>query len=95
MIEGTTKSGFSFRVSEKLGNDFRFVRAYARASGEDAAAKLTGAVELAEVVLGKSGVDALCAHVAEPDGTVPTDAVMGELLEIVQAAGGKDGAVKN
>lgn len=95
MIEGKTKSGFTFAVSEKLGNDFRFVRAYARANGSDATDQLAGAVALAEVVLGKTGVDRLCDHVAEADGTVPTDAVMRELVEIVQAAGAADGAVKN
>ena len=95
MIEGKTKSGFAFHVSEKLGNDFRFVRAYARANGSDAGDQLAGAVELAEVVLGREGVDRLCAHVAEADGTVPTDRVMREVVEIVQAVGEQNGTVKN
>lgn len=95
MINGVTKSGFSFRVSEKLGNDFRFVRAFARVKSGEPAEQLAGTVQLAEVILGPGGVDALCEHVAEPDGSVPTDAVMRELTEIVDAAKSADGAVKN
>ena len=95
MIEGTTRSGFAFRVSEKLGNDFRFVRAFADANNGDPAKMFAGAVKLAEVVLGAEGVDRLCGHLAEEDGSVPTDKVMNELSEILQAAGAANGEVKN
>lgn len=95
MLTGKTKSGFEYSVSEKLGNDFRFVQSYSKVFGKDPGSQLTGVVELANIVLGVDGVAALCDHVAEPDGTVPTDAVMRELVEIVQAAGEANGAVKN
>ena len=95
MITGTTSSGFSFTVSEKLKNDFRFVLAYARMTGGNAAEQLAAPVELVNMVLGQEGAAALYAHVAEADGTIPTDRVMSELGEIIAAAGKGDRDIKN
>lgn len=95
MITGTTKRGFEYSVSEKLGNDFRFVLAYSKVNDGDAVSTLVGAADLARIVLGDDGLAALCKHVAEPDGSVPTDILMEELGEIIQAAGAGNKEVKN
>lgn len=95
MITGKTKSGFEYSVSEKLGNDFRFVMAYAKVDTGDAVSTLVGAADLAKIVLGEAGLAALCKHVEEPDGSIPTDALMGELVEIIQAVGAENKEVKN
>lgn len=95
MIEGTTKSGFRFTVREDLGDDFRFILAYAKVNSADAGEQTSGAVELVKAVLGEDGLRALCAHVAQEDGYIPTSAVMAELREIIAAATDRSGDLKN
>lgn len=95
MITGKTSSGFEYSVSEKLRNDFRFVLAFADMGSDDADEKIRGGVELVNVVLGREGAAALYRHVAEADGTVPTDKVMAELTEIIRLSGQSDREIKN
>ena len=95
MIKGTTSSGFEYEVSDKIGNDFRFVRTIAKIENGSDMETLTGMVDLAGILLGDGGIDRLSAHVQEPDGTVPIDRIMEELNEIISSAQQKDGTVKN
>lgn len=95
MITGTTSSGFHYTVSEKLRNDFRFILIYSKMTGKDEAAQLTAQPELINLVLGEDGAEALYAHVAEEDGTIPADKLMAELAEIVTSSGKKDSEIKN
>lgn len=94
MITGTTKSGFSFAVSEDIGSDFRIMEAIADAESEDASEKLRGTVNLVRAVLGNSGKRALYRHVMK-DGVVPSEAVAEEITEILQIAKEKQRTVKN
>lgn len=95
MVKVTTSSGFECSVSEKIGNDFRFVMTFAKLQSKDAAEQITAPVELVNLVLGKDGAEALYRHVAEEDGTVPTDRLMEELTEVIRAAGEKNKEIKN
>lgn len=95
MINGVTASGFEYSVSERLKEDFRFVIAYSKLSSDNPAEQMSAPVELTKLVLGESGAKRLYAHVAEPDGMIPTERVMTELTEIVAAAGNKNKEIKN
>lgn len=95
MITGKTSSGFEFSVNADLKNDFRLVMAYAATQSENEGEQAGGLIQLVNVVLGKNGAAALYKHLAQEDGTIPTDKVMAELGEIIRAAGQADNEVKN
>lgn len=81
-MKGTTSSGFEFNVSDKIGNDYRLQRvltAYEKGSDTE---KMCSMVELVRVLLGDEGEAALCEHVKEADGTVPTHEIVKEVTEI-------------
>ena len=86
-MKGKTKSGFKFDANEKIRNDFRFVRAIAETNGKDEAQKMVGYTTMIRLLLGEDGVDSLCAHVAETDGTVPMDKIDAELADILTQMG--------
>lgn len=87
MISGKTSTGFEFSVPETITNDFRFVLAYKKTRAGSADEQLIGGVELVEIVVGKENVGALMEHVAEEDGSVPSDKLMDEVAEIIKYVG--------
>lgn len=93
MAAGTTKSGFSFDVNPAMLSDWRVASAIAETQGDDDAAKLTGAVKLVKLLLGKAEAD-LCEHVKREDGTVQTEDVMREVGEIMEALRNESDSVK-
>lgn len=94
MITGATKSGFSYRADERAVMDWRFVEMIAEA--EDAGvAGLQLTVRMAKAMLGQEGMDALKAHVADPDGFVPADRMEAELAEIIAACRTASQTAKN
>lgn len=95
MIDGKTSTGFNFSVDERIGNNFRFVEAFADMKSSDEDARLAAMVELPRIVLGRDGASRLMAHVAEPDGFVPTDKMMKEIVNIIQLVGERNASVKN
>lgn len=95
MVSGKTSSGFEFSVSENLKNDFRFVRLFAKLKKGKPEEQMLAPVELIELVFGTDGAEALYAHVAEEDGTIPTDRLMQELSEAVASIGSADAGIKN
>ena len=94
-MKRTTSSGFTFTVNEKLKNDFRFVVALSDMTNGDADAQLAGSASLVRIVLGEQGARALYKHVAESDGTVPTDKIMQEITEIIRLSGESEECIKN
>lgn len=95
MINGKTSTGFSFSVDERIGNNFRFVQAFADMKSDDADTRLAAMVELPRIVLGREGAARLQEHVADEDGFVPTDRVISEIVNIIQLVGERNSAVKN
>ena len=90
----TTSTGFTCEANEKIKNDFRFIEALAMMEGGEASEALRGQVDMLRLLLPKDAIKALYAHVREEDGTVPTDRVIAECMEIIQGIGkGED--VKN
>lgn len=95
MIKGKTTSGFKFEVNDGIGNDFRVLEAIADADSEDESAKVRGTVELVRVLLGKDGKASLYRHLEKIHGSVPTDAVLAEVTEILKISREESKAVKN
>lgn len=84
MIEGTTKSGFHFRVSRRVRNDWKFVEALADSESKDESDQLRGMVNIVRLLF-KDQAEALYTHIQEEDGTVPTDKLMEETREVLEA----------
>lgn len=81
-----TKSGFECQVNEKVRNDWRFIKAVAKADSGNDLQRMDGLTQMVQLLLGDAE-EALCKHVQEPDGTVPFDKVNQELLDIMAAIG--------
>ena len=83
MIEGTTKSGFKFKVKENALDDMRLLDAVAEVADGSKPLALSFVVKQ---ILGESR-DTLYKHVAEFDGRVPVEKINSEITEIINAYG--------
>lgn len=84
-MEGITKSGFKFKVDERVLKDWRFTMALAKMENRktpfDA---LQGMNEMTELLLGDQ-MNAFFDHIKEKnEGFAPFEAVMEELKEILE-----------
>ena len=88
-MKGKTKSGFKFEFDERILNDWRFLKAVAKADdSSNPSGMLAGTVELVSMIFGDNE-QALMDHIASKnDGYVPQDAIKEELLDIIEQ--GKD-----
>lgn len=91
-MKGTTSSGFRFNSNDKIVNDWRFIKTLTTIEKGDEVEKLYASSQLITLLLGDKGEAALCRHVAEKDGTVPTDKLMKEAGEILRLM---RGSIKN
>ena len=84
-MKGKTKSGFKFEFDERILNDWRFLKAVAKADdSSNPSGMLAGTVELVSMIFGDNE-QALMDHIASKnDGYVPQDAIKDELLDIVE-----------
>lgn len=94
MVSGKTKSGFEFSISEHIVDDWRVAKAIAKSQSKKEAEQISGAVEVVGLVLGDQE-EALCDHIKREDGTVPINALMDEISEIMTIAKEQNAAVKN
>lgn len=94
MVSGKTKSGFEFTINEHIVDDWRVAKAIAESQSKEEAKQITGAVKVVSLVLGDQE-DALCEHVMREDGSVPINALMDEISEMMTIAKEKNAAVKN
>ena len=77
MIEGKTDSGFEYKVSKDVANDYELVEALGELD--------TNPLLLATIVnkvLGKEQTNKLKDHIRTEDGIVPTDVMMQEVMAI-------------
>jgi hypothetical protein len=88
MMEGKNKSGFKFKFDERALTDWRFLLAVQKVQNGSDLEKVSGAVEMVEIILGKEGHKALVAHIANKsaDGFVSVDAIMAEVNEIIASS---------
>lgn len=84
-MKGKTKSGFKFEFDERILNDWRFLKAVAKADdSSNPSGMLAGTVELVSMIFGDNE-QALMDHIASKnDGYVPQDAIKDELLDIIE-----------
>lgn len=82
-MQGTTNSGFKFKIPESRLDDMRLLDAIRKAD-ENPLEVMT----VVELML-REDKDKLFKHVAEKDGRVPCDKVKDELLEIFAKLGNK------
>ena len=82
-MKGTTSSGFEFEANENVLTDWHFTKTVATLEKGDDVSKMCATVELVSMLLGDAGEAALCEHVKELDGVVPSNKVMKEAGEIL------------
>jgi len=83
MIEGRTKSGFKYKLDERIGTDWRVLRAIALVENGDTSAQVKGTTDLVRLILGDDE-QRLIDHIAKKnDGFVPTSVVTDEITQIL------------
>ena len=83
MIEGKTKSGFKFKIDERILDDWRLLKCIALSESKDASEQMRGASGLVELLLGDQE-DALIEFVAKKNkGLVPAVAITEAVAEIL------------
>lgn len=83
MIEGKTKSGFRFKIDERILSDWRLVDAIGLSESDDASEQIRGVRNLVQLVLGDQ-TDALKKHLADNnDGFVPMEKMTDIITEII------------
>lgn len=86
MIEGKTKSGFKYRIDERVLDDWRLIEAIRDSDSEDGSAAIRGMVNISNLLLGDQA-DALKKHIADRnDGFIPKDVMVNTMIEIVQSS---------
>lgn len=84
-MTGKTKSGFKFKVDERMLSDWRFTIAVAKTQAGTDLQKLEGVKEMIDLLLGEKGHQDLISHIAKAnEGFVPADAIMAEVTEIME-----------
>lgn len=87
MITGITKSGFKFKVDEKVLTDWRFTTALIKTQKGSDMEKLEGASDMVNMVFGSDGEKKLIEHICKKNGGMcPSEKVMEELTEIISSS---------
>ena len=94
MINGVTKSGFSFEVDERVIKDWRFIKSMAKLN-KGALGQLEGIVEISSIVLGEKQGLLLEKHIADQDGYIDAKEYEEELTEIIKLLKEEDEEIKN
>ncbi len=83
MVEGKTKSGFKFKIDERLMDDWRLLKYIALAESSDPSEQLRGASGLVTLLLGDQE-PAMIEFIAKKNkGYVPATAVTEIITEIL------------
>lgn len=83
MIEGKTRTGFKFKIDERIGTDWRVISSIALAESPNPSDQIKGSTQLVKLLLGDSE-EAFMNHVAKKnDGFIPVNAVISELTDII------------
>ena len=85
MIEGKTRTGFKYKLDERIKTDWRLIDAVARVSKEGAtlAEKAVATSELVDLLVGDNK-SKLLEHIQKNnDGFVPSLALEAELFDII------------
>ena len=83
LVRGTTASGFDYSLPADAADNMELIDALADAMGDSPVA----ISRVCRLFLGDETRKALYDHLRQPDGRVPTAAVMADLMEIFGAFG--------
>ena len=81
MKQGTTKTGFDYTLSEFIGNDYEIIELLSELEDNP-----LGLTKLVVKILGKEQANKLKNHVRDENGTVPTDKMTQEIVDIFQGS---------
>jgi len=84
MIEGTTKSGFRFSISENVSDNMELIDAMADTMSDDGTRVVAGLSATLNILLGKNK-KSLYDHLREKDGRVPVAKIEAEITEMFAA----------
>lgn len=83
MIEGKTKSGFEFKIDERILDDWRLIEAIGLSDSGDASESIKGLTDTIKLVLGEQYKD-FKKHILENnDGFMPKKVVTDMTIEII------------
>ena len=85
MIEGTTESGFCFKISDERLDDYELLEAICEVDNGNSAL----IPKVAELTLGKEQLNALKEHLRNENGIVRTTEMFAEIMQIMK--GSNDG----
>lgn len=86
MVEGKTKTGFKFKVDERVLEDWRLISSISMAESENLADRVKGITEVVHLLLGENE-QSLIEHIKKKnDGFVPTEVITNELASIISSA---------
>ncbi len=86
MIEGKTKSGFKFKIDERILDDWELLEAIGDTESDDSSRVVRGMTNLPRLLLGDQA-DALKKHIADKnDGFIPKDVMLNTVIEIVKSS---------
>ena len=80
MIKGKTKSGFSYEITDAALNNFELLDVMAEVDNNPLLVP-----KMLKLLLGEKGKKVLYDHVRNDDGTVPTEKIKEEILEIFKS----------
>ena len=85
MITGKTKSGFKFKVDERIKKDWRLIKAITDSQSDDGNVKLKAVVTMIQLILGDQE-ELLMQHIMKKnEGYVPFEIMQSEISEIIQS----------
>ena len=86
IIEGKTKSGFKFKIDDRILDDWRLIDAIGLSESDDASEQIRGMRDLVRLVIGDQ-FDALKKYIADKnDGYIPSKKVTDLIIEIVNTS---------
>lgn len=83
MIEGKTKTGFKFKIDERIGTDWRVISAISLAENGNDSEKIKGTTDLVHLMLADNEQKFMEHIASKNDGFVPITALTSELVDIL------------
>ena len=85
MLEGSTKSGFNFKVADETLNNFELIEVLSEVDSNPLLVP-----KLVKMLLGEEQKNKLSNHVRNEKGIVPIDSISNEIMEIFQSGQAKN-----
>lgn len=83
MIQGKIKSGFKFKIDERILDDWRVVDAIGLSESTDPSEQIQGARKLVDLILGENKQELIDFLASKNNGYVPTTAMVSAIAEII------------